>query len=141
MRAIDSVALPLTGYTAADSTAAAIEGWDGLVLSRGTTADDATQTLYAYTDIAGAPGETFVMRCGGQLTLNMPTADKNNVGLADSGSFPSAAQPVRVFNNISTCAGTFDGVPGMFTFSAVAGTIEPDDATGGLSFANATRIL
>ena len=80
MRAVDSVGLPLTGYTAADSMAAAIEGWDGLVLSRGTPADDATQTLYAYTDIASAPGETFVMKYGGQLTLNLPTVDENNVG-------------------------------------------------------------
>ena len=120
--------------------APAIEGWDGPVLSRGTTADDATQTLYAYTDIAGAPGETSVMKYGGQLTLNMPTVDMNNLGLADSGNFPSAAQPIRVFNNTSTFAATLDGVPGMFTRSAATCTIEADDTTGGLSFANATRI-
>ena len=135
VRAVDAVGLPLTGYTAADDMAPAIEGWDGLVLSRGTAADDAMQTLYAYTDIASAPGETFVQKYGAQLTLNMLTVDMDNLGLAASGSFPSAAQPARTFNATSSFAGTFDGVPGMFSCAGAATndcTLTPD-ATGELT--------
>ena len=52
VRAVDAAGLPLTGYTTADGMAPAIEGWDGLVLSRRNAADSASQILHAYTDIA-----------------------------------------------------------------------------------------
>ena len=69
VKAVDSVGIPLTGYTEpADAAAPAIEDWDGLVLSRRNATDAASQTLYAYTDIATVPGETFFQKYGAQLT-------------------------------------------------------------------------
>ena len=118
----------------ADAMTPEIEGWDGLVLSRRNDADDASQILYAYTDIATLGGETFLQKYQGQLRLGVLTVSSSNAALAASGSFPTRTEADQVFTTAQAFAGTFDSVPGEFRCSLANGdcTVMANRTTGAL---------
>ena len=132
-------------YEVADTMPPMIEGWDGITLERRNDADDASQILYAYTDIATAGSETFLEKYGDMLSAGALAVNAANFDLAASASFPTRTQGDVTFTGVQTPAdqdpafsGTYDGVPGEFQCTSSGDCIiSADPGTGELSLANA----
>ena len=121
-------------YEVSESMAPAIEGWDSLVLERRNDADNASQILYAYTDIATAGSETFLEKYGSSLTGGTLTVSAANFAAAAAAGFPTHTQDdVEFAMTTPAFAGTFDGVPGEFTCNVGECHVRADDGTGELS--------
>ena len=125
-------------YEVAESMPPAIMDWDGVVLERRNDADIATQTLYAYTDIATAGTTTFLEKYIASLNqgkLEMIT----DLTLAESASFPTRTEDnVDFVNDGPSFLGTYDSVEGEFQCTGgLAGTagcmVFANDGTGKLT--------
>ena len=121
-------------YQVSDSMAATIDGWDSVVLERRNDDDDASQILYAYSDIATAGTITFLEKYQGVLQSGSLTVDSAGLALAASDSFPTRTEGMETFaENGPVFAGTYDGVDGEFQCGDTACVVTPDVGTGALS--------
>ena len=99
------------------------------------TPTDATQTLYAYTDIATAGTITFLEKYQALLstgTLMVGGDDGAPFSRAASPTFPTRTEDDVVFESTSpSFAGTYDGVEGEFDCDDAC-TVGADDGSGAL---------
>ena len=127
-------------YDVSESMAPAIDGWDSVVLERRNDGDNASQILYAYTDIATAGTTTFLEKYAGDLNMGMLTV--SDLTLAASPSFPGRSDAIEQFAagtdaDAVTFAGTYDGVAGLFRCGDTgACMVNADDGTGALTTDN-----
>ena len=115
-------------YNMADYGPPAIDGWTGAKFSRRNNADNAEQILYVYSDVVEDKPETFSKRHGASVQIN--TA---KLGLAESRSFPTrVGDPSESFRGDQRVgvAGSYDGVPGMFTCSTSGAATGADCVIG-----------
>ena len=89
---INNTPVEFQEYEPADEIAPAIASWESVTLQRRNDADAATQTVYAYTDIATASTETFLQKYGKMLSAGTLAVDMDNLGPAKSGSFPTRTE-------------------------------------------------
>ena len=124
-------------YEMADYGPPMIEGWDGLTLERRNDSDNASQILYAYTDIAATGSETFLEKYGKKLSGGKLMVGMDSFAPAKSASFPTRTEgEVRFPGGTAgvAFAGTYDGVAGEFLCSSSGPcVVMADTGTGKLS--------
>ena len=131
-------------YQVAGSMPPTVAGWDGVVLERRNDMDEASQTLYAYTDIATAATETFLEKYGSDLSGGMLTVDADMFGPAKSRSFPTRTEDNVQFSTEVAFAGTYDGVAGEFMCDDAATTacvVSANPSTGALTLSGGEFIF
>ena len=111
---------------AGGETNAGSSAWNNVTMTKTNAADDSTDTVVVYTDIAAPADADFGTEYPSTTNfLAGPTGDdaKGNVKKARSDNFPSGASQSLVYSTVSgnplSFRGTFDDVPGVFTCAAV----------------------
>ena len=100
-----------------------IDGWQGVTLMREIDNGDATQTVYAYTDIEPATMKTFGAVHGTSVRINdqPDSMETGKIGLAKSSEFPTAMGEAGAQSYPAgdiAFAGTYDKVAGTFDCAA-----------------------
>ena len=103
-------------YMVAEDGPPMIHKWDGITLTRRTSDDAATQSVYAYTDIATAGMKPFGTEYGLMVTFDSTGTTASLAGAASS-EFPTApgdAGAQQYAANDVAFVGTYAGVTGTF---------------------------
>ncbi len=107
---------------AGGETTADMGDWNSVTLTKTDVSDESTDTVVFYTDISAPSDKKFTVEYTQAMLDDALNADR--VAKAVSGGFPSAPGTTWTYTGedderAKTVTGTFDGVPGQFTCTAV----------------------